>query len=81
MGGRVAGRGVTDPDRHPSHDALREARPGRWEESFPIHPGGLAGWRARRRCRAAGGHWWHPTGPMIEWTCCACGATRDGNPG
>lgn len=47
---------------------------------FPIHPNGLLGWKTRRACRKAGGHWWHPSDAMVEWRCCNCGATTDGNP-
>ena len=65
---------------HPEHANHREVAPGMWDVAFPIHPRGLLGWQTRRRCRKAGGHWWHPSDPMIGWKCCACGASRVGMP-
>ena len=65
---------------HPEHSDDREVAPGIWQVVFPIHPRGLLGWKIRRRCQKSGGHWWHPVGGMIEWKCCACGASRDGLP-
>lgn len=63
---------------HPPHHATVHpsgfpARP--LVDSSPWHR-----WKARRACRRAGGHWWHPADAMIEWFCCVCGADRDGTP-
>jgi len=41
---------------------------------------GLLRWKVERRCRKAGGHWWHAKDAMIGWFCCQCGAERDGCP-
>lgn len=65
---------------HPEHPVMQESAPGVWTVSFPIHPKGWLGWKARRACHKAGGHWWHPADPMILWRCCQCGADRDGMP-
>lgn len=48
----------------------------------PLRPSwGLLRWKVERRCRKAGGHWWHPDDSgMIGWFCCQCGAERDGMP-
>lgn len=66
---------------HPLHLSWVSLVPGVW---FPIHPIKETGWwkqrRRERACRRAGGHWWHPADPMIEWVCCQCGADRDGMP-
>ena len=70
-----------DEADHPPHNAFRRSAPGKWDIAFPIHPSGLLGWKTRRQCQKLGGHWWHPSDPMIEWKCCACGASRDGIPG
>jgi hypothetical protein len=77
VGGGLEGAGVS---AHPEHTVHREVAPGAWDVAFPIHPRGVLGWQIRRRCRKSGGHWWHPSDPMIEWKCCACGASRDGMP-
>jgi hypothetical protein len=72
---------------HPAHLNMRQVAPPRegnpkgiWDVAFPPEPTGWAGWRQRRQCRKRGGHWWHPADAMIEWRCCACGASRDGMP-
>jgi hypothetical protein len=67
---------------HPPHSAMVRGPVGTVE--FPARPlvdsSPWHRWKARRACRAAGGHWWHPADAMIEWFCCQCGADRDGMP-
>lgn len=65
---------------HPEHRVHTETASGYWEPAIPLEATGWTGWQVRRRCRKAGGHWWHPTDPMIGWGCCNCGARRDGFP-
>jgi hypothetical protein len=66
---------------HPRHDVMAEVAPGLWDIARPIHPTGLTGWRTRRACRKAGGHWWHADRHDITgWWCCACGAPCEGMP-
>lgn len=63
---------------HPEHVTL--AGTTGWLPVRPHNVPGLRTWKQRRACRKAGGHWWHPADPMIEWFCCQCGASRDGAP-
>ncbi len=66
---------------HPEHLAFVWTWPGLPPHpAQPARPRGVLGWKMRRACRKAGGHWWHPADAMIAWFCCACGATRDGMP-
>lgn len=58
------------------HTVMRETIPGLWEPAIPVEPKGWAGFVARRRCRKAGGHYWHIANPMGGIACCQCG-TRD----
>jgi hypothetical protein len=63
---------------HPGHPGLTP--PGEPLPEIPPEPRGWAGFKARRACRKAGGHYWHPVNPMIGWGCCGCGARDDGMP-
>lgn len=57
---------------HPEHHGVLA--------EIPDEPRGWAGFKARRACRKAGGHWWDPVDPMIGWGCCNCGTRTDGMP-
>jgi hypothetical protein len=61
---------------HPGH----RNTPGAPEPIVPAYPTGWSGFKARRACRKAGGHYWHPSDGMIGWGCCNCGARTDGMP-
>jgi hypothetical protein len=66
---------------HPEHPIQQEVAPGVWMPAPPIRDSSWwHQWRRERRCRQAGGHWWHPADAMIRWFCCRCGADRDGMP-
>jgi hypothetical protein len=66
---------------HPEHPVQREAAPGVWVPAIPEEPASLLlRWRLRRECRKRGGHFWHPTDPMIGWGCCVCGKPTEGMP-
>lgn len=55
---------------HPGHPGLTP--PGEHIPEVPPELRGWAGFKARRVCRKAGGHYWHPVegDAMIGWGCC-----------
>jgi hypothetical protein len=63
---------------HPEHKTMREVEPGVWQPAPPILPKGTLGWTIRKRCRQAGGHFWHRFG--THSACCNCGAQVEGSP-
>lgn len=74
-------------DAHPRHLLWWSPTPGVWVVWQPAEPpllpalGWVKGMEAKRACRQAGGHWWHPVhGAMIDWFCCRCGKVTDGLP-